>query len=85
MSSVARLSETFTREEQEMAGTTSKGIFKVIVLLLGPIIRAVTPAIEEELEKFALKLYAKAEATDNPIDDLFVGMLLDMLDIPRPE
>jgi len=68
-----------------MAAQNVKGIIKIISWLLVPILRAVSPLIEEELEKFMVKLYVKAEGTENPLDDLLVGFLLDMLDIKRPE
>ena len=68
-----------------MAAQNVKGIVKIVSWLLVPILRAVSPMIEEELEKFMLKLYRKAEETENPLDDLLVGFLLDMLDINRPE
>jgi len=57
---------------------------RIAALVLAPVLRALTPVIEDELEKFLLKLYDRAEKTDNPLDDMFVGMLLDILDIERP-
>ncbi len=68
-----------------MARQSVKGIIKIVSWLLVPILRAVSPLIEEELEKFMVKLYKKAVETENPLDDLLVGFLLDMLDINRPE
>lgn len=68
-----------------MAAITSKGVIGLIVLLLRPMLKVVTPMIRDLLDDVLLKLYAKAQATENPIDDLFVGFLLDILDIPVPE
>lgn len=68
-----------------MAQVTSKGVLGFIALLLGPLIRALTPMIKDLLEDNLIKLWKRAEATENPIDDLFVGFLLDILDIDMPE
>lgn len=68
-----------------MAQVTSKGILRIVALFLGPILKAVTPMIADLLDDSLIKLYKKAESTENPIDDLFVGFLLDILDIDVPE
>ena len=60
-------------------------IVNLIVTVLKPIVGIVTPIIREELEKALLKLYAKAEASDNPWDDFLVEILLKILGIPVPE
>ena len=60
-------------------------IINLIVTVLKPIVAIVTPILREELEKALLKLYAKAEASDNPWDDFLVEVLLKILDIPVPE
>lgn len=59
-------------------------IINLIVTVLKPIVAIVTPIIREELEKALLKLYAKAEATDNPWDDFLVEVLLKLLGIEVP-
>jgi hypothetical protein len=76
-----RPKQTVSLEVPNMASNTSKGILRVVVLLLGPILKAVTPAIKGELASFLKKLDAKAEATPNPIDDLFTGFLLDIFEV----
>ena len=59
-------------------------IFKWVIQIFGGIVGRVTPAIAAELNAFLTNLYQKALATPNPWDDFFVGMLLDILAIPRP-
>lgn len=59
-------------------------IFKWAIQIFGPIIGQVTPAITAELNVFLTGLYKKALATPNPWDDFAIGMLLDILAIPRP-
>lgn len=68
-----------------MAGQTRSGVIKVIILLLTPILRAITPTLERELEAFLMRFYKKALTTENPIDDLFAGLLLNIFDIDEPE
>lgn len=48
------------------------------------IIAQVSPEIKAALNEFLTSLYKKALATENIWDDFFVGMLLDILSIPRP-
>lgn len=68
-----------------MAQVTSKGILRIIALFLSPILKAVTPMIADLIDDSLIKIYRKALATTNPIDDLFVAFLLDILDIDVPE
>lgn len=68
-----------------MASQRSGNILKIVGLLLTPIVRAITPTLEQELEKFLLRFHAKALATENPLDDLLSGFLLRIFDIPDPE
>jgi hypothetical protein len=60
-------------------------VLSLLAVVVKPIIKAVTPIIRDALEEALLKLYAKAEATENPWDDWLVGFLLDVLAIERPE
>lgn len=62
-----------------------KRVLAVLAFIFRPLLKIMTPKIEEALEKFVLDLYRKALETDNPVDDLVVGFLLDILDIERPE
>ena len=59
-------------------------IFKWIAQIFAGIIGQATPAIVAELNVFLTNLYKKALATPNPWDDFVIGMLLDILAIPRP-
>jgi hypothetical protein len=54
------------------------------VKIFSGLISQATPAIAAELNSFLTALYKKALATPNPWDDFAVGMLLDILAIPRP-
>jgi hypothetical protein len=55
-----------------------------VMQIFAGIIGQVTPTIKAELNAFLTNLYKKALATPNVWDDFFVGMLLDILAIPRP-
>jgi hypothetical protein len=59
------------------------GIINWAIQIFGGIIQQVTPSIAQELNTFLTNLYKKALATPSPWDDFFVGMLLDILSIPR--
>ena len=60
------------------------GIFKWVIQIFGGIIGQMTPTILAELKEFLTGLYKKALATPNPWDDFAIGLLLDILGIPRP-
>jgi len=68
-----------------MASQRSGTILRIVCLFLTPIVRAITPKLEEELEKFLIKFHGKCLETDNPLDDLLSGFLLRIFDIPVPE
>lgn len=59
-------------------------ILKWIAQIFAGLAPQVTPVIAAELNAFLTNLYKKALATPNPWDDFAVGMLLDILAIPRP-
>ncbi len=59
-------------------------IIKWVIQIFGGIIGQMTPALMAELKVFLVELYKKALATPNPWDDFMVGLLLDILSIPRP-
>ena len=59
-------------------------VFKWVIQIFGALMPSITPAITAELNAFLTTLYRKALATPNPMDDFFVGLLLDILAIPRP-
>jgi len=65
-------------------GTTWTWIVNLLVTILRPILAIISPMIRTELEKFVLKLYVKAEATDNPWDDFLAEFLLKMLGLETP-
>ena len=53
----------------------------ILVLILKPIVNALTPIIREEIEKAVKSWYPKALATPNPWDDFLVGFLAKILKI----
>lgn len=59
-------------------------ILKYVFQIFAGIIGQMTPSIVAELQGLLIGLYKKALATPNPYDDFAVGMLLDILGIPRP-
>jgi hypothetical protein len=59
-------------------------ILKYVFQIFAGIIGQMTPSIISELNVFLTGLYKKALATPNPYDDFAIGMLLDILGIPRP-
>lgn len=65
-------------------GTSWTWIINLLVTVLKPIMSILTPMIRQELEKFALSFYAKAEATPNPWDDFLAGFLVKMLGLEVP-
>jgi len=59
-------------------------ILKYVFQIFAGIIGQMMPSIIAELNALLTGLYKKALATPNPYDDFAVGMLLDILGIPRP-
>lgn len=55
--------------------------FKWVVPLLRIAVRALTPTIEKALENAIHSLYEHALKTENDIDNIFVELLADLLDI----
>lgn len=60
------------------------GILKYIAQIFAGILLQISPVIKTELNDFLTQLYRKAVATPNVWDDFGVGLLLDILAIPRP-
>lgn len=60
------------------------GVIKAIIGILSGVIGNMTPGLITNLKDFLVGQYQKALATDNPWDDFFFGMLLDILSVPRP-
>ncbi len=65
-------------------GTVWVWLLKMVASALLPILGVLTPAIKSALTDFLSKLYLDALATPNVWDDFVVGLLLDILSIPRP-
>lgn len=65
-------------------GISWKWLIQLVVGVLGPILGLISPVIKAALNEFLTKLYLDALKTPNPWDDFFIGMLLDILVIPRP-
>ena len=60
------------------------GILKAMAQIFAGILLQISPMIKAELNDFLTALYRKALATPNVWDDFGVGLLLDILVIPRP-
>lgn len=60
------------------------GVLKWVMQIFAGILLQVSPAIVSELSNLLTNLYLKALATSNPWDDMAIGLLLDILKIPRP-
>lgn len=61
-----------------------KWLIELILSVLGPILAQISPVVKAALSEFLTRLYLDALKTPNPWDDFLVGMLLDILGIPRP-
>lgn len=59
-------------------------VISLLQILLKPLLEAVTPLIKDLFEDSLLKLLEKARSTENPIDDLFVEFLFNILGLPIP-
>jgi hypothetical protein len=68
----------------KMAAISWTWLLKILMAVLGPLFALLTPVIKAALTEFLTNLYKDCLATPNPYDDLVVGMLLDILGIPRP-
>jgi len=68
-----------------MAGVNWKWILGIVGFFLKPILKAMTPNLEDELEKALVNLYKKALVTENPVDDLLMSFALEIFDIDVPE
>ncbi len=68
-----------------MAGKTWGWILGLIGFVLKPLLKAMTPDLEQEWEKMLISFYHKALKTDNPIDDLLMRFVLEIFDIPKPD
>ena len=66
-------------------GITLPWLIGLILKLLGPIMKALTPTLREALEGFLLDYYEKAAETDNPWDDFLALFLLNIFGIKAPE
>ena len=66
-------------------GITLPWLIGLVLRLLGPIMKALTPALREALEGFLLDYYEKATETDNPWDDFLALFLLRIFGISAPE
>lgn len=60
---------------------TKRAITGFARIIVGVIVRAVTPKLEEELEKFLVSFHEKCLKSENPWDDMLSGFLLEIFDI----
>ena len=54
---------------------------RLIVLVIGTMLKAISPILRNQLDTIIKQLYQKALTTDVEIDDIFVEALADFLDI----
>ena len=59
----------------------SKINWSFLVPILSLIVNAISPSIKEVVTKFVIDLNKKAEATTNTVDDIFVKLLADVLNV----
>jgi len=59
-------------------------ILRIIAIILGPLLKAISPIIKDALEDGMIKLLEKARATENPIDDLFMEFVFRILNLDIP-
>lgn len=59
-------------------------VIRLLQILLSPLLLAITPLIRDLFEDSLDKLLEKARSTENPIDDLFVEFLFNILSMPIP-
>ena len=65
-----------------MALKISKGwLLSIVLAVIRPLIKLVTPDIEKSMEKFVKDLYVKAQDTPNVFDDMFVEFIAELLDV----
>lgn len=67
-----------------MLGISWSWLIQILLSALAPIMGSLSPVIKAALNDFLTKLYLDCLRTPNPWDDFLVGMLLDILAIPRP-
>lgn len=56
-------------------------IVNIIAVVLSKVFSALSPTIRGAISDFINNLHTKALDTENPIDDLFTGILKDILDV----
>lgn len=66
-------------------GVSWEWLINLLLVLLKPIVKIVSEEIRDLVEEGLVKLYQKAEKTENPWDDFLVGLLLRILGIDIPE
>ena len=59
-------------------------ILRIISIILGPLLKAISPIIKDALEDGMVKLMIKARGTENPIDDLFMEFVFRILNLDIP-
>lgn len=67
-----------------MASRNWGWVINLLQIVLRPLLNAVTPLIKDLFEDSLRNLLDHARETENPIDDLFVEFLFNILDMPIP-
>lgn len=68
-----------------MKGLTLKMFIGVGSRVLGATLKVVTPHLRRALEDFLADKYKEAVETPNPWDDHFYAVLMEVLDVEKPE
>ena len=72
-------------KESNKMGITLDWIVKILISVLSPIVKIVTPQIKEKLSDFIKNLYSDALGTPNVWDDFLIKILADILSIDLSE
>ncbi len=54
---------------------------RLIIIVIGTVLKAISPLLRTSLDSMIKSLYAKALETDTEADDLLVEALADMLEV----
>jgi len=56
-------------------------VLKLALPVLPQLVSLITPVLRDSLEGLIKELLAKARTTDNPLDDILVGLLAGLLEM----
>jgi len=59
-------------------------LLTLVAAVLGPIFKLLSPKIRDAIRTTMLELWKKAQATDNPFDDMAVRFIFELLALEKP-